>query len=249
MAESCLEDNDLQLTDKDGVDGPKTSVELRIQETSEEADVESVGVCDKDRDSEEDGVVRKTFDGVPGCGDNQGEFETGAGQRWKCTCLRRFRGGLNTATERERRQNFLRRLGKFWVGVLWAVTLSEFCVVFSASRTVRTKYGDVSGVIATPDNRYLDAVEVFRGVPYASPPVGSLRFMPPVTGAQWSGVKMANRFSPVCPQALPDVRNETAALRRMPRGRLEHLRRILPYLHNQSEDCLYLNIYAPAHGE
>lgn len=57
-------------------------------------------------------------------------------------------------------KNYLQRLGYFWVGVVWAVMFSEFCVAFSASRTVRTKYGDVSGVIVTPDNRYLDAVEV-----------------------------------------------------------------------------------------
>ncbi|KAI4466101.1 neuroligin [Holotrichia oblita] len=114
------------------------------------------------------------------------------------------------------------------------------------SRTVRTKYGDVSGVIVTLDSKHLEPVEVFRGIPYASPPLGSLRFMPPVTGALWSGVKIADKFSPVCPQRLPDIFNETAALKRMPKGRLEYLKRLLPYLRNQSEDCLYLNIYAPA---
>ncbi|KAJ8968287.1 hypothetical protein NQ317_000829 [Molorchus minor] len=116
------------------------------------------------------------------------------------------------------------------------------------SRTVRTKYGDVSGVIVTLDSKHLEPVEVFRGIPYASPPLGSLRFMPPVTGALWQGVKIADKFSPVCPQRLPDIANETAALKRMPRGRLEYLKRLLPYLKEQSEDCLYLNIYAPAQG-
>ncbi|XP_053601597.1 neuroligin-4, Y-linked [Plodia interpunctella] len=115
-----------------------------------------------------------------------------------------------------------------------------------SSRVVRTKYGDLRGFIVTPESRYLEPVEVFRGVPYASPPVGSLRFMPPVSGAQWSGVKIAEEFSPVCPQVLPDIRNETAVLKRISRGRLEYLKRILPFLTNQSEDCLYLNIYAPA---
>lgn len=117
------------------------------------------------------------------------------------------------------------------------------------SRTVRTKYGDVSGVIVSLDSRHLEPVEVFRGIPYASPPIGSLRFMPPVTGALWSGVKMADKFGPVCPQRLPDISNETAALKRMPKGRLEHLKRLLPYLSDQSEDCLYLNIYAPVQGK
>ncbi|CAK1600437.1 unnamed protein product [Parnassius mnemosyne] len=115
-----------------------------------------------------------------------------------------------------------------------------------SSRVVRTKYGDIRGFIMTPESRFLEPVEVFRGVPYASPPVGSLRFMPPVSGAQWSGVKIAEEFSPVCPQVLPDIRNETAVLKRISRGRLDYLKRILPFLTNQSEDCLYLNIYAPA---
>lgn len=141
-----------------------------------------------------------------------------------------------------------RKLDHFWIFLISVLMVSEFCLAFSASRTVRTKYGDVSGVIVTPDSRHLDAVEVFKGVPYASPPTGSLRFMPPVTGALWSGVKIANQFSPVCPQRLPDIHNETLALKRMPRGRLEYLKRLLPYLRNQSEDCLYLNIYAPAQG-
>ncbi|XP_055604720.1 neuroligin-2-like [Uranotaenia lowii] len=118
----------------------------------------------------------------------------------------------------------------------------------TTSRVVHIKYGAVSGTIEHLDGRHLDPVEAFRGIPYASPPIGTLRFMPPVTGALWSGVKKAERFSPVCPQHLPDIANETAALERMPRGRLEYLKRLLPYLRNQSEDCLYLNIYVPTQG-
>ncbi|XP_025017794.1 cell wall integrity and stress response component 1, partial [Tetranychus urticae] len=48
-------------------------------------------------------------------------------------------------------------------------------------------------------------VEVFLGVPYATPPIGSLRFMPPVTPTHWRGVKLSNRLGPVCPQKLPDI--------------------------------------------
>lgn len=57
------------------------------------------------------------------------------------------------------------------------------------------------------------------------------------------------RFSQVCPQRLPNLANETAALDRMPRGRLEYLKRLMPHLQNQSEDCLYLNIYVPIQGK
>lgn len=62
-----------------------------------------------------------------------------------------------------------------------------------SSRIVHTKYGAVSGIIVHLEGRNLEPVEVFKGIPYASPPTGSLRFMPPVTAALWSGVKKADR--------------------------------------------------------
>lgn len=62
-----------------------------------------------------------------------------------------------------------------------------------SSRIVNTKYGAVSGTIIHLDGKHLDPVEAFKGIPYASPPIGSLRFMPPVTGALWSGVKKADQ--------------------------------------------------------
>ncbi|KAG8187919.1 hypothetical protein JTE90_002934 [Oedothorax gibbosus] len=118
-----------------------------------------------------------------------------------------------------------------------------------SSRVVTTKYGALRGFINSLANRQLQHVEVFQGVPYASAPIGSLRFMPPVTPPHWRGVLQADTLGPVCPQKLPDVSNETLALRKMPMGRLQYIRRLMPYLRNQSEDCLYLNIYAPAIGE
>ncbi|OQR69014.1 neuroligin-2-like [Tropilaelaps mercedesae] len=120
-----------------------------------------------------------------------------------------------------------------------------------SSRTVTTKYGALKGSIVSPDGglrHSLQPVEVFLGVPYASAPTGAMRFMPPGTPTHWKGIRMADRPAPVCPQRPPDVHNETDALRRMPAGRLEHLRRLLPHLQKQSEDCLYLNIYTPAVG-
>ncbi len=64
-------------------------------------------------------------------------------------------------------------------------------------------------------------VRVFQGVPYAAPPVGALRFRPPMEHACWSEDLDATRFGAVCPQLDDDA---------MPTG---------------SEDCLTLNVYAP----
>ncbi|KAG8194052.1 hypothetical protein JTE90_003002 [Oedothorax gibbosus] len=121
-----------------------------------------------------------------------------------------------------------------------------------SSRVVSTRYGNLRGYMSTlksTSNRQLAPVEVFLGVPYAGAPKGPLRFMPPVTSPHWKGVRLADQFGPVCPQKLPDVSNETEALLRMPLGRYRYLKRLLPHLSNQSEDCLYLNIYVPGSGE
>lgn len=61
------------------------------------------------------------------------------------------------------------------------------------SRIIHTKYGQLSGTIIHLEGRHLDPVEAFKGIPYASPPTGSLRFMPPVTSALWSGIKKVDR--------------------------------------------------------
>ncbi len=71
--------------------------------------------------------------------------------------------------------------------------------------------------------------------------------MPPVTPSTWRNTRLADRFAPVCPQ-VPPVSGDDA-LFDMPRGRLAQLRRILPLLANQSEDCLYLNLYVPRSGK
>ncbi|KAJ1528770.1 hypothetical protein ONE63_007156 [Megalurothrips usitatus] len=91
-------------------------------------------------------------------------------------------------------------------------------------------------------------LQVWLGVPYATPPVGGNRFSPTRTPSPWEGVRPATAAGPACPQRPPDVHNETLALLRMPRARLHQLRRLLPFSSPQSEDCLYLNIYAPAQG-
>ncbi|XP_029044790.1 neuroligin-1-like [Osmia bicornis bicornis] len=114
-----------------------------------------------------------------------------------------------------------------------------------ASRIVETKSGQIRGILQELNSRHLDPVEVFRGIPYAAPPVGDLRFRPPISPIPWDGIKLADSFGAVCPQHFPDIRNDTVALLQMPLDRYQQLKRLYMFLTNQSEDCLFLNLYIP----
>lgn len=105
------------------------------------------------------------------------------------------------------------------------------------------KQGILRGVIQeTKINRGVRLVEVYKGIPYAAPPVGRLRFMPSTGAPSWFGVKTADSFGPVCPQKLPDVHLISIF-------RKTYFLRLKEHLQNQSEDCLYLNIYVPHAGK
>ncbi|XP_024936969.1 uncharacterized protein LOC107264370 [Cephus cinctus] len=112
------------------------------------------------------------------------------------------------------------------------------------TREVHVEQGRLRGIVVRPrTSQELPLIDVFLGVPYAEPPVGSFRFSPPRSPQPWTGLRQCQHFAPVCPQVLPDLRAEVKP------GRYEYLERLLPYLRNQSEDCLYLNIYAPHQRE
>ncbi|XP_066271211.1 acetylcholinesterase-like [Branchiostoma lanceolatum] len=81
--------------------------------------------------------------------------------------------------------------------------------------TVRGTVVDVAG---TQVNAYL-------GIPYAKPPVGELRFKPPVPPDPWEGVYNATKFSNRCYQLLQKNQEDT-----------------------RSEDCLYLNVWQRRSG-
>src|SRR3954464_10332298 len=72
-------------------------------------------------------------------------------------------------------------------------------------------------------------INVFRGIPYAAPPVGTLRWKPPRPAARWSGVRPARRLGHNCMQGQP-------------------YSDIDPYAAGVSEDCLYLNVWTPSLG-
>ena len=74
-----------------------------------------------------------------------------------------------------------------------------------------------------------DGIHVFRGVPFAAPPVGAKRWRAPEREVSWSGVRPAKAFGNVSPQ-------NPLALDLLPAFKIAE---------PQSEDCLYLNVWTP----
>ena len=83
---------------------------------------------------------------------------------------------------------------------------------------VKTHDGAVQGLVK-------DGTQQFLGIPFAAPPVGELRWRPPVAPDPWRGVKKTVAFSNSCPQGH-DIGDFAKP--------------------SDTEDCLYLNVYVPA---
>lgn len=99
-----------------------------------------------------------------------------------------------------------------------------FCKCFSTVRTMETpivtvQQGKLKGAIKTlfDGSPYFS----FKGIPYAEPPIGELRFRAPLPIKSWTGIREAIEHGPVCPQN--DIITSQRQL--------------------GSEDCLYLNVY------
>jgi len=111
-----------------------------------------------------------------------------------------------------------------WVIVL-AVLLGLQAAPAQTLRTVqvRTANGVLEGVVSADDQ-----VCSFKGVPFAAPPVGPLRWKPPQPVPSWTGVRKAIDFAPRPMQGR--IFNDMVFRDKGP-----------------SEDCLYLNIWLPKH--
>uniref|UniRef100_A0A4W4F1L9 Carboxylesterase type B domain-containing protein n=1 Tax=Electrophorus electricus TaxID=8005 RepID=A0A4W4F1L9_ELEEL len=107
--------------------------------------------------------------------------------------------------------------------------------------TVNTHYGKLRGVRVPLPSEILGPVDQYLGVPYAAPPVGEKRFLPPEPPSSWSGIKNATHFAPVCPQNIHNAVPEIM----MPIWFTFNLDIVATYIQDQNEDCLYLNIYVP----
>ncbi|XP_063085094.1 neuroligin-1 isoform X3 [Cavia porcellus] len=107
---------------------------------------------------------------------------------------------------------------------------------------VTTNFGKIRGVKKELNNEILGPVIQFLGVPYAAPPTGEHRFQPPEPPSPWSDIRNATQFAPVCPQNIIDGRLPEVML---PVWFTNNLDVVSSYVQDQSEDCLYLNIYVP----
>jgi len=88
------------------------------------------------------------------------------------------------------------------------------------NRPIRIESGLIQGV-SNPEND----VVAFKGIPYAAPPVGDLRWREPQPAAKWDGVRKADNFGATCTQPPSFSGKQPATM---------------------SEDCLFLNVWAPA---
>jgi para-nitrobenzyl esterase len=109
----------------------------------------------------------------------------------------------------------------FWLFYLSIIT--GFCTMAqqsSALLQVKTNTGILEGEI-------LSGIRSFKGIPYAVPPVGALRWQPPHAPVSWKGIRKATQFGP----------------RAMQRPLFDDM---LFRSNGMSEDCLYLNVWTPA---
>ncbi|HEY2124194.1 MAG TPA: carboxylesterase/lipase family protein [Chthoniobacterales bacterium] len=109
----------------------------------------------------------------------------------------------------------------FKLAAFLVISAFGFSLAAQTPKPVRTQAGLVQGTMQGD-------VTVYKGIPFAAPPVGDLRWRAPQPPAAWKGVHAADKFAPACMQT-PIV---------MPALGLDAL--------TVSEDCLYLNVWTPA---
>jgi para-nitrobenzyl esterase len=108
-----------------------------------------------------------------------------------------------------------------WIAaVVLAAGISGAAVAAPSPLQVLTRAGALAGVRA-------GGVVSFKGVPFAAPPVGPLRWRPPQPAKRWTGVRPADRVGPICTQTYNP---KDPGIGPLP----------------MSEDCLTLNVWAPA---
>uniref|UniRef100_A0A3P8RFR0 Carboxylic ester hydrolase n=1 Tax=Astatotilapia calliptera TaxID=8154 RepID=A0A3P8RFR0_ASTCA len=116
-----------------------------------------------------------------------------------------------------------------------ASVIKQISFLLTSSPVVHTKLGSLKGEYVSVKGKET-GVHAYLGVPFAKPPLGpSLRLAPPQPVGGWEGVRDATKQPPMCIQSKETVLDL-----------VDKLGTALVEIPDISEDCLYLNIYAPA---
>jgi para-nitrobenzyl esterase len=121
-----------------------------------------------------------------------------------------------------------------WKSAFTAIAIVALCAVVFAQHTTAGISGPVkiSGGSVQGTTGRNPSITVFKGIPYAAPPVGDLRWRAPQPVVPWNGVRIADKFGNSCIQKVVYERKPWT---------WEFMS------HNDiSEDCLYLNLWTPA---
>jgi para-nitrobenzyl esterase len=99
-----------------------------------------------------------------------------------------------------------------------------FSILFCANAFAENGCPAGTGIVCTEQGAIRGAVEggtlAFKGIPYAEPPLGQLRWKPPQPATPWQGIRDGSQYSAICPQIVgKDVKGD--------------------------EDCLYVNVWRP----
>jgi para-nitrobenzyl esterase len=109
---------------------------------------------------------------------------------------------------------------------LWVVPTMALALA-AAVAPARAQLGQVDVTGGRIAGTVVDSLAEFKGIPFAAPPVGELRWKAPQPVKPWAALRQATAFAPAC------VQNPTALNRQAPGI-------------SQSEDCLYLDVWSPA---
>ena len=113
--------------------------------------------------------------------------------------------------------------GKFFLAFYHL--LASSAAAAAGAVTIKTGQGEIAGAARTARNG--DGYTAFLGVPFAVPPVGELRWRPPVAAGAWEGVRDGTVDAEECWQNQMDN----------------------PAINVGSEDCLYVNVFTKHPGD
>ena len=114
------------------------------------------------------------------------------------------------------------------------LSLAGMMMLFSANPAHAEDGPLVQAAAGTLRGTAHDGIESYRGIPYAAPPEGDLRWKPPQAAPKWDGVRDAQEFGPACYQ---------------PTGRGAGNSIYYEEVGQMSEDCLSLNVWAPQNAK